>query len=98
MRPGAAPAALVSVRPTLPLLDQESGRRSSPVPDAARRTYSDVTASRPPSPVGNSEEEALSPQPPNQNAGQGRRPSDFVSRIPVTTSVVHNGDKSIPRV
>ena len=67
------------------------------MPDAARRTYSDVATLRPPSPVGNSEEEALSPQPPNQNAGQGRRPSDCVSRIPVTTSVVHNGDKSIPR-
>jgi hypothetical protein len=95
VRPGAAPAALVSVRPTSPLSEQGSGRRSSPAPDAARRSYSDVAASRPPSPVGNSDEEARSPQPPSHNVGQGKRQSDFFSRIPIATSVVRNEDKSI---
>ena len=79
VRPGAAPAALVLVRPTSPLSEQGSGRRSSPAPDAARRSYSDVAASRPPSPVGNSDEEARSPQPPSHNVGQGKRQSDFFS-------------------
>ena len=45
-------------------LGTSSGRRSSPAPDAARRSCSDVAASRPPSPVGNSDEETRSPQPP----------------------------------
>src|SRR5258708_4531767 len=93
VRPGAAPATLVSVRPTSPLSDQGSERRSSFAPDAARRTYSDVAASRPPSPVVNSGDEV--PLPPlNQNVGEGNNQS-VVSRIPtVATSVVHDEDNA----
>ena len=92
--PGAAPTALVLVRPTSPLLEQGSGRHTSPVLDAARRTYSDIAASRPTSPVGNSEEEARSPQPPSHNVGQGKRQSNFISRIPIASPVVNNKDNA----
>jgi len=92
VRPRVAPAPLVSVRPTSPISEQGSGRRTSPAPDAARRSYSDVAASRPPSPVGNSDEEARSPQPPSHNVGQGKRQSDFISRIPIASPVVRNQD------
>ena len=85
VRPGAAPAPLLaSVRPNSPLFSENGSERgASPAPDATRRTYSDVVASRPPSPVVNSEEEVTPP--PNQNAGQGSRPGDSI-RIPVVTS------------
>ena len=64
----------------------EKRRHTSLVPDAARRSYSDVAASRPPSPVVNSEE---TPLPfPNQNIGKGERQSEYI-RIPTATSVVH---------
>lgn len=95
VQPGVASTALVSVHPTSPLSEQGSGRRPSPATDMARHTYSDVAASRPSSPVRNSDEEAQSPQPSSHNVGQGKRQSDFVSHIPVSTSVVHNEDKSI---
>jgi len=84
----------VSVRLTLPISEQGSGRRSSPAPDAARRSYSDVAASRPPSPVGNSDEEARSPQPPSHNVGQGNRQSGFISRIPIASPVISNKDNA----
>src|SRR6266567_4481551 len=88
VRPGAAPApSLVSVCPSSPLFSEHSSERGTgPAPDVARRTYSDVAASRPPSPVVNSEEEVA--QPPNQSAGAGNRLSDSI-RIPVATSNVN---------
>ena len=93
VRPGAAPApSLVSVHPSLPLFSEHGSKRGTgPAPDVARRTYSDVATSRPPSPVVNSEEEVA--QPPNQKIGQGTRPGDSV-RIPVVDSNVDNEDKS----
>jgi len=94
VRPGVAPTPLVSVRPTSPLSEQGSGRHTSSAPDAARRTYSDLAALRPPSPVGNSEEEAPSPQPPSHNVGQGIRQSDFISRIRIASPVVSNKDNA----
>jgi hypothetical protein len=91
--PGAAPAPLVSVRPTSPLSDKGSERRSSFAPDAARRSYSDAVASRPASPVVNSGDEV--PLPPlSQNAGKGNNQSE-VSRIPtVVTPVVHDEENA----
>jgi hypothetical protein len=94
VRPGVAPAPLVSVRPTSPLSEQGSARRTSPAPDAARRSYSDVAASRPPSPVGNSDEEARSPQPPSHMVGQGIRQSDFISSRTVARPVIVNKDNA----
>jgi len=93
VRPGAASAPLVTVRPTSPLSDKGSERRSSFAPDAARRSYSDVAASRPASPVVNSEDEV--PLPPlSQNAGKGNNQSE-VNRIPtVVTPVVHDEENA----
>jgi hypothetical protein len=55
--------------------------------------YSDVAASRPPSPAGSSEKEVALP--PNQSAGAGNRPSDFV-RKPIFTSVMYNEGNYTP--
>ena len=92
-RPMAAPApALVSVRPNSPLFSDNGSERPSAAPDAARRSYSDVAASRPPSPAVGGEKEVVLP--PNQMIGQGTRPDDSI-RISVVDLNVDNEDKSI---
>jgi len=97
VRPAAAPATtLASVRPNSPLFsDPGSERRAGTAPDAARRTYSDVAASRPPSPVVNSEEEVAPP--PNQKAGEGNMRNDSIRNPVYTFSGNYNEDNNITR-
>ena len=94
VRSTAAPAtALVLVRPNSPLFSDNGSEKPSAAPDAARRSYSDVAVSRPPSPAVGGEKEVVPP--PNQMIGQGERPCDSI-RIPVVDLNVDNEDKSIP--
>src|SRR6267378_3259111 len=92
VRPGATPAIpLVSARPASPLFSERGFEGpNSPAPNVAKRMYSDVAALRPPSPAGSSEKEVALP--PNQSAGAGNRPSDFVRKHVITPVMYNEGN------
>ena len=94
-RSGAAPAMLASVRPSSPLSDKGSDRGTHHASNTAGRSYSDVAASRSPSPVVHSEEEI--PRSPTQNVGEGERPSESNRISSLATHVVNTeGNATLP--